>query len=301
VPEHLATLPLTSGARPIVWAHDFFALCPNFNLMRNDVKFCGAPQPDSAACEVCVFGVDRQDHLPRMHAFFTATNPIVLFPSQAALDLWVRRARHPYAEARVVPLAHLSMAKHDNPITTAAGPPLRVAYLGSSIRQKGWHVFQALSFRYARDRRYKFYHLGIDGVPSFRHTYVPVRVTADQRNAMVDAVIRHRIDVVICWPLWPETFCFTVHEALAGGAFVLTHRAGGNVWPAIEANSPGQGCALTDEASLFRLFETCEIQQTLARASRFRGVLRPALNSAGLLLERQTRAESPNNLEIINH
>jgi hypothetical protein len=299
VPEFLATLPAMTGTRPMVWVHDFFTLCPSFNLMRNDVKFCGAPPLGSSACEICVFGADRQAHMPRMRAFFEATHPIVLFPSEVARTLWLRQGRYAHADARVVPLARLVMAKQNDPIVKSAASPLRVAHLGSSIRQKGWNVFEALAIKHAKDRRYKFYHLGIDGIPSLKYSYVPVRVTPDQRNAMVDAVMRHRIDVVIAWSVWPETFCFTAHEALAGGAFVIARRAAGNIWPAVEANAPAQGCAVAEEAELFRLFESGEILPRVARATRLQGTLYPGGNTAGLLLEDRTTTAALNDLEAV--
>jgi hypothetical protein len=153
---------------------------------------------------------------------------------------------------------------------------------------KGWTVFEQLAFAHANDPRYEFYHLGLGDTPSSRYIRDPVRVSPDQRNAMIDAVVRHRIDVVISWSLWPETFCFTVHEALAGGAFVVARRAAGNVWPAVQANASGQGCAVEDEADLFRLFESGEIKTLVARASRFRGALHPGGGTADILRNGRT-------------
>jgi hypothetical protein len=303
VPELLAALPAATHTPPMVWVHDFFTLCPSFNLLRNDVKFCGAPPPGSAACEICVFGADRQDHLPRIRAFFDATRPIVLFPSAGARDLWLRQGGYSHIDTSVVPLAQLFMATNDHPVTTPAASddraPLRVAHLGSSIRQKGWHVFEALAVKHAKDRRYQFYHLGIDGFLSRRYRYVPVRVTPKQRDAMVAAVVRHRIDVVIAWSIWPETFCFTVHEALAGGAFVVARQGAGNIWAAIQTNAPAQGCGVADDADLFELFESGEIRTLVGQATRLRGTLHPGGNTAQFLQQDRTATTPPIDLEVV--
>jgi hypothetical protein len=285
VPELLAILPIAADVRPIAWVHDFFTLCPNFSLMRNEVKFCGAPPLGSAACTVCVFGGDREEHAPRMRSFFEMLDPMILAPSAVTLDFWRRRAGLPHAGGMVVPPARLVMAVDGAPIAPQANSPLRVAHLGASIMHKGWHVFEELAIKHARDPRYKFYHLGAAGVPSFKYVRDPVRVTPDQRDAMIEAVVRNRIDVVICWSLWPETFCFTVHEALAGGAFVVARQAAGNVWPAVQANAAAQGCAVEDDASLFQLFEGGEIQALVARARRVRGTLHPTGDTAEFLLD----------------
>jgi len=299
VPEFLATLPVAAGSRPIVWVHDFFTVCPAFTLMRNDVKFCGAPPAESAACTVCAFGTDRRDHAPRMRDFFATTCPTVLAPSAVTLDFWRCRGGLIHAASAVEPPAQLVMAMGDDPVATQVGSPLRIAHLGAALMHKGWHVFEDLATRYAKDRRFQFYHLGADGVPSLKYTRDPVRVTPDRRDAMIEAVVRNRIDVVICWSLWPETFCFTVHEALAGGAFVVARKAAGNIWPAVQANAPEQGCAVEDEAELSDLFESGELQMLVARAHRSRGALHPGGNTAAFLLNDRSGTASPTGLEVV--
>ncbi len=288
VPELLATLPVEADGVAVVWVHDFFTLCPSFNLMRNDVKFCGAPPADSAACTVCAFGPDRHNHVLRMRTFFEMIHPMVLTPSAVTLNFWQRRGVLPHTGTAVVPPARLIMAEDSDLIATPNEAPLRVAHLGGVSMHKGWPVFEQLAFAHANDRRYEFYHLGLEGSPSSRYIHDPVWVSPEQPNAMIEAVVRHRIDVVICWSLSPETFCFTVHEALAGGAFVVARRAAGNVWPAVQANAYGQGCAIDDEADLFRLFENGGINTLVARASRFRGTLRPGGGTTEFLLNDRT-------------
>ena len=288
VPELLARLPTAADEKPIVWLHDFFTLCPNFTLMRNDTAFCDGPPLGSAACMVCAAGADRRDQAPRIRAFFETVRPAVLAPSSSALELWQRRGGYPHAECTVVPLAQLTMAAQHDPVPAAINARLRVAHLGGVSMHKGWHVFEALALAHAGDPRYEFYHLGLGSTPSSGYIREPVRVGPDQRDAMIEAVVRNRIDVVILWSLWPETFSFTVHEALAGGAFVIARRDAGNVWPAVQASAPRQGCAVDDEAGLFELFESGEVRTLVARANRVRGTLTPGDNSAVLLLKDRT-------------
>jgi hypothetical protein len=288
VPELLAELA-ASAERKIVWVHDYFSLCPNFTLMRNNVRFCGAPATSSAACGVCVFGADRVAQLPRIRAFFAALTPIVVAPSEAARAFWSSRGHFAHTETLVVPPAILRMDNGFASVATKkARRPLRVAYLGASTLHKGWAVFSALASRYRRDPRYKFYQLGADGIRSRNYVHDPVHVRPDQRDAMIEAATRHRIDVAIAWSLWPETFCFTVHEALAAGAFVVARRAAGNVWLAVAANAPDQGMPVDNEAQLYELFESGDIVARVAQARRLRGRLIPTGNTADLL----TRFES---------
>jgi hypothetical protein len=280
-PEILCELADHVGQRPLVWIHDHFTLCPSYALMRNDVQFCHAPKADSTACQICVYGPDRPAHRARVEDFFARTRPFVVAPSQPALDFWRARAGLSHAGAAVIAPARLLLhpaASEDSPAR-----PLRIAHTGARLFHKGWHVFADLAQACAGDSRYTFYHLGLAEGPALPGciTHIPVRVTPDDRHAMIEAVAEHRIDAVLNFALWPETFCFAAHEALAGGAFVIARRAAGNVWPAVQANAPHRGCAVDDEAALRALFASGAIIERIANSPRCRGALLIGANSAG--------------------
>ena len=283
IPELLATFAMDDDEPMIVWLHDFFTMCASFTLMRNDVKFCGCPPVGSGACTICVFGTERQDHTIRVRGFFDTLRPVVLAPSDVALDFWRRGSGLSHRSAAVLPPARLRMEADRLP--TSNDTPLRVAHLGIAAMRKGWTVFERLAMTCAGDTRYEFLHLGLASRPSSWYNHHPVKVTPDQPNAMIEAVVQHNIDVVLCWSLWPETFCFTAYEALAGGAYVIARRGAGNVWPAVQANAPGQGHVLDDEAELFRLFESGEVRRLVTGAVRCRGALYPGGNTAEYLLD----------------
>ncbi|HEY0185540.1 MAG TPA: hypothetical protein VGC09_22285 [Rhodopila sp.] len=275
-PEVLRQLAQVAADPVIVWTHDYFTLCPSFNLLRNDVRFCGAPPVVSAACGICAYGPERVDHLTRIRGFFDAVRPVVLAPSAAALDLWERKADLPYREAHVRPLARLTFAP-GAPRPTRDDPtqPIRVAHVGMRTVPKGWPIFQELAQRFARHPDYAFFQLGTPrGVPlpgSIRN--IEVQTSREQPDAMIEAIAAHAIDVVVSWSLWPETFCLAAHEALAAGAFVVARRGAGHIATAIETNAPEQGHVVQDEASLFALFEDGGLKRLLATAQRRRGVL----------------------------
>ncbi|HYD70449.1 hypothetical protein, partial [Azospirillum sp.] len=277
-PEHVQALALAAGtAPPVVWVHDFFTLCTSYALMRNDVAFCNAPPADSPACAICCYGPERAEHVARLQRFFAGTLPVVLAPSESALEVW-RRMGFDHARSAVVPLARLRL---DDPgprpwrAPGAPARPIRVAHLGTRSFLKGWAVFDALATRYggghgggeAGGGRYAFYQFGLPhGLPPSGAVHaVPVQVHANDREAMARAVAEHEIDVVVIWSLCQETFCFTVHEALAGGAFVVARAEAGNVWPAVLANAPDQGCAVRSEADLVALFDGDALPDLLAR------------------------------------
>jgi hypothetical protein len=159
-----------------------------------------------------------------------------------------------------------------------------VAHLGGRNLIKGWEVFERLLDRHTNDARYEFFQMGVQGGAPARAGLqtVGVEVQAHDRSAMVRAVSEHDIDVVICWSMCSETFCFTAHEALAGGAFVIARRDAGNVWPAVASNAPDQGIALDTEAELFALFAGNDLADLLSRP-RLQGTLVPGRGSVDWL------------------
>jgi hypothetical protein len=82
---------------------------------------------------------------------------------------------------------------------------------------------------------------------------------------MQKAVAAAGIDVALVWPLCRETFSFTAHEAVAGGAAVVTWPNSGNVAAFVEAG--GHGLVLPSEEALAQAFETGDIE-ALGRARR---------------------------------
>ncbi len=304
-PEHvLDVIRATGNASPIVWAHDFFSACPSYVLMRNDVAFCGAPPLGSAACRICCYGEERPLHAARIRRFFEAADAIVVAPSKTAIERW-RQFDLAHKEAAVIPLARLlSIASDENPAAENASRPIRVAHLGAREFRKGWAVFEELALRHAADERYEFFQLGIPDGPALVRNIrnIPVRVDSERRNAMIEAIAEARIDVIIIWSLWPETFCFTAQEALAAGAFIITNPGAGNVWPAIAVNAPEQGCLISDNDQLFAMFRGDDLRARVRSAPRRRGTLLIEGGTAPWLLRRwATKAVTAPTAAIRSH
>jgi hypothetical protein len=277
-------LSKTGLEHPIFWIHDFFSICPNYMLLRNNVDFCGGPDPDSGACRLCCYGTERKTHLQRIRILFQKSNPIILAPSRTSLELWKSSGRFQHRMADVVPLARLVRAEHGK--FCNRNYPLRVAFTGARCFHKGWEIFEELAYRHANDDRYLFFQLGLPNISDTLPTRIcnkPVTVGRKNRNAMVEEVAKTRIDLIVNWSLWPETFCFTALEALAGGAFVVARADSGNVWPVIEANAPDQGCVVKDKTRLFDLFQSGEIPNIIRNANCRYGILMLGKGSADWL------------------
>lgn len=260
------------SAHRYFWVHDYFSICPGYNLMRNDLAYCGAPPSDSAACGICVYGEERRKTQAAMRAFFAALKPTAIAPSDVAANIFRRESGCEVREIIVQPHARLSPDRRFRDAAAAAAEearmaPVRVAFLGYPTIAKGWPLFAAALARFGNDPRFEFHHFSAaPGKSSAKHH--DVRVSADSQNAMIDALIEANIDVAFVLSVWPETFCITAHEAVAAGAILVAHETGGAA--ARLAAAQEAGFAVSGEEELMGLLEGDELVEA-ARARRLAG------------------------------
>lgn len=276
----------TGDVNPIVWVHDLFTLCPSIHMLRNDAKFCFAPQCDSAVCGICVYGPDRSAHVRRMRNFFASLRPQVVAPSATLLEFWRDKGGYTYRGSQVITPCEVCFDRSVPAYDDAR--PLRVAFLGLAAYHKGWDAYESLAKWHARDARYEFFHIGSDGpdVPHLKR--IPVTVTPASRHAMVEAVRDAGVDVVVNWSLCYESFSFTAAEAVAAGAFVVARRDAGHVWPLVSAIDARRGCRIATDSELYALFVSGEILGLAANADRRAGTLKFGRYS-GQLLQAETQ------------
>ncbi len=275
--EAIADLARAAGTSEcLFWAHDFFALCPSFTLQRNDVGYCDAPPAISNACALCRYGAERKDHLTRMNAFFSDLDVHVVFPSESTQSIWHRRAGVTPARETVLPHIELTHTAHAAPTDATFDAAVRVGFLGRPATYKGWPLFEKLVLQHRNDDRYAFFYLGTTDIGLPDVTSAAVDVTAENPDAMTDAVASHELDLVIHWASWPETFSITAYEALSGGAYLVTNSVSGNIADTVERI--GRGLVLQTEDEILAAFDSGTIRDLAERRRKDRaaGYLRPS-------------------------
>ncbi len=264
--REIARAARLAAGQAVFWIHDFSSICPNFPLLRNDVAFCGAPSVDSPACAICIYGEDRQGQSGRVRRFLGDLRPQVVAPSHAALSFWCSRMDHARDQGRVLPHARLEpTADLDRPVPD--GRRLRAAFLGVPAPHKGWQAFVTLVSRVrASDLAgaYEFLHLGAPevAVPGLRH--VRTIATPSRPDAMIEALRREGVDVVVNWSMCFETFSFAAHEAVAAGAWLVARRDSGAIAALVERL--GQGTLLESDGELLEMFLSGRIVETVSTA-----------------------------------
>nr|HPL82041.1 hypothetical protein [Anaerolineaceae bacterium] len=135
--------------------------------------------------------------------------------------------------------------------------------VGFPVFHKGWHTWLKLTETFKQDTRYEFYLFSNEKKASSNFRNISVTVTADNPNAMINALRKHEIDIAVLWSICPETYSYTLREALEAGAFVITNPLSGNIRKQVEENN--FGIVLEDEKALLEYFKTGQFIKHISR------------------------------------
>ncbi len=239
------------GGKGIFWLHDYFSLCPSYNLRRNDRDYCGAPDLNSNSCRLCKYGDQRKKQAKEFERLFRENQLEVAAPSQFTYELW--QSRFPITStAHIIPPAVLRWGRN-NPGKFKGGQ-LRVAFLGYPLDYKGWPTWLKLVQEFNGKDNYRFFHFSSQQAEPGNYKRIDMCVTKENRLAMVEGLRWNEIDVALLWSTVAETFSFTLHEALAAGCFIVTNPNSGNIQNYIRHN-PNRGIILKDEKELLDFFQ----------------------------------------------
>ncbi|WP_430437717.1 hypothetical protein [Oceanibaculum nanhaiense] len=226
------------------YTHDYFALCPEYRLLRNGIAACHAPALGAADCGVCLHGIARVQADAAMAAFFGIVKPEMIYPSASARAVF-EETRYAALPGRIVP--HLTVGKRLEPLkqTVETSPPagearprLRVAFCGAAVAHKGFPLFEEVVERCRADAHLEFFHFGMDKSDLPGVTFVAAQL--EKGRSIMPARLREQgIDIVFVPSTWRETFNFIAYEAVEGGAALIALEGAGNVQDFVAQNGVG--------------------------------------------------------------
>lgn len=208
------------------YAHDYFALCGEYRLLRNNVASCGAPPAGSAACGICLHGRARAEQLHAFDRYFERVKPLIIYPSETARAMFAKAGR--CADLQGVVLPHIEVRSTGTPQPLARErKDIRVAFCGAPVAHKGFFHFQEMVSQCSARSDLKFYHFGNQADASVQMEFVKTTLRGGQ-STMSEALREHGIDLVFVGSTWAETFNYIAYEAVQAGAALLTLDSAGN-------------------------------------------------------------------------
>jgi GT2 family glycosyltransferase/glycosyltransferase involved in cell wall biosynthesis len=202
-----------------VTVHDYYAICPQINLlMWSEGFYCGEPGP--AGCNACI--ADRSSHgasdivswrRDRAWQFIDADR--VICPSA---DVKARLDRHGLG-ARAIMVLHeqQTQAHWISRLPEFSSPPLRIALIGVLANHKGARAVAEVAE--ATTRKTIELHLIGHLEDNFPKAAVKlIKVTGKYQDRDLPALLK-RIDPHVLWfpSPWPETYSYTLSSAIETG------------------------------------------------------------------------------------
>lgn len=227
LPDVLITLA-EGGAHPIeLLMHDFFPISPSYTLLGSDGRYHGVPVAGGALADDPAHHAARGASLAQWQG---AWGRLIDVCTQITVFCETGRAAvvraYPQAKdiCKVIPHALVQVPEPIAQPAVGKGGPV-IGVLGNIGVQKGAAVVQQLSVDLARMQSGRVVVVGYMD-PDFALT-APSRVHgAYTLRDLPGLVARYGIT---CWfipSIWPETFSFTTHEALATGLPVFAFDLG---------------------------------------------------------------------------
>ncbi len=210
--------------------HDFRMVCPRVQLLTPQRRLCNGHEC-STACQLPSLEVER---LRSITAKVFRGAQAVLHFSKSTRHYYGKILGHDYpwkllehgthvqsdSRPTVCPPPPHDSDSEDRPSATR---PLKVAFLNGGLPHKGvWLVRQLLEHRTLASGVAVRWHLiggGTENLPKGPHIAHHGRYARHQLAKIMDRV---RPDVVAILSIWPETYCFTLNEAIRSGVPVIS-------------------------------------------------------------------------------
>jgi GT2 family glycosyltransferase/glycosyltransferase involved in cell wall biosynthesis len=211
-----------------ITVHDYFAICPQVNLMQGPQQnYCGEPGP--AVCNACIA------HRPN----YGAREILAWRRTQARLFLAADRVLCPSEDVKSrlerYGLGHnIVLAPHEKvdaktwtlrPVRPAAGQPLQVAVIGVLAGHKGEVSIISLAETAAEDIA-----LHLIGYPERElpaSVAARIKISGEYEEHELPGLLARARPHVVWFPAqWPETYSYTLTAAIDAGLPIVATRIG---------------------------------------------------------------------------
>ena len=228
--------------KPVLYyAHDYYCVCTNRFLYNGDVT-CIGPDFQLKCCDCDCY--EKQVELRASHRdLFCKKNVKVIVPSQDMMERL--KTVYRFMDFFVVPHLKYSILHNPNPCQNV----LRVAFLGAMSSIKGWELFERLCIDCKNS--YDFYYYGNTN-RSLPENVIYKKTSLDLGCGMAEGLKKNDIDIACVMSVWPETYGYTLFEALEAGCYIVTTNKSGNVCRTVK--ELGCGSVFEDYEEMLKWF-----------------------------------------------
>lgn len=204
----------------IITLHDFYSLCPSVNLLYCNKEYC--ENLKDRDCKKCLVktGHASNNIIPEWqkdwHNFLKKFNKVIV-PS----DDTKARLQNVFDDIEITTIEHgVDNTKTNN--TPQIGDKLRVAFIGVICHHKGGKNIRSLINK-CHDKNIEFHAFGRSDFEDLReNTSNYIFHGPYERKNLSKLLWENKINVICFLQIWPETYSYTVNEAVSAGIPVLS-------------------------------------------------------------------------------
>lgn len=220
--RRIMELPAQMGLPYSFIAHDYFTFCPQISMSRKDGTFCGLPE--LAECEKC-FQKRRVEHIRNVEEWRASTEPFlsgaekVHTPSIAAQTYFQKV----FPKLKVEAIPHKELAPEiinsEPQWKHKSSSELTVGVLGALSRIKGADYLEKAAMDAAsRQLPIRFVLIGYGYRTLLSVPDAKLITTGAYGHTQIQSLMmKHEIDAVWFPAQWPETYSYTLSQAMSGG------------------------------------------------------------------------------------
>ncbi|MEI7028258.1 glycosyltransferase [Paenibacillus sp. y28] len=263
-PNFLMQFIQNSGLKYTYFVHDYFAVCPSYNLINDKEIYCHGVT-DISICQKCIQNnlvtepwinmrakdIDIQKWRESFYEFLGKASHIIA-PSLSTKE--IVQKYYPNLDIQVIEHEIVTPVKNTFKHTFADSINLNVAFIGAIGESKGSHIIYELKDMIERrDLPINLKVIGVTNINQNPYKSEDGRFEIYGRydNVNISNILEKlEISVVIIPALWPETYSYTTSEAMFSGYPVITF----NIGAPAERVQRYDGGWLVDEMNSFGIY-----------------------------------------------
>ena len=211
----------------IVTLHDFYAICPTINMMYNNT-YCGSLKDKN--CSICLknnlnLSTNILDSWHEDFKRLFLSSNLVIVPSEDTKN----KINHVY-DTKLTVIEHgVDLVKSDY-VPDINDNKLNVAYIGALSVNKGLYVFEDL-IKATKNKNITYHLFGISAYDRLHKNKKNFINHGKYKREDIPKLLKeNNIDLVCFFQIWPETYSYTVSEAINANVPIITYDIGAGAY-----------------------------------------------------------------------
>ena len=213
----IASVAKENNVKLCCTCHDYYPVCPRINLLYNDRIYC--QDNKDASCDICLkntMGLSANvinNWRTEWSKFLNACDRIFV-PNESMISLLGKNLR---IEKDITVIEH---GLDINRIIKSNSSDLKnIAFVGVLSNHKGLNVVKNII---KNNPNYNFFQIGYSEDESMRKNFKNYKYIGKYNRADLQNIIAsNNIDLVCMFSIWPETYSYTITEAICSGVPIL--------------------------------------------------------------------------------